>query len=192
MIKTSELRTPFKVIHVDAHSDLGMGFPSWTYLHDEILSRDVAERPEANEGPYGVNFGSWLAFAIGCQWISQLDFVINRNWHDDIPRFLLSDASYEAISVKAPLGVLPYGNYKLAIELMHIPSLIDSSENAVMRARTKRGEPTIPFNILTIENLGVRYSNTKWDYIFLSHSPGYVPISADPLLELIGGYVKNK
>lgn len=40
-IEAEELATPFKVVHVDAHSDLGMGSISWPYLHSEFLDLKV-------------------------------------------------------------------------------------------------------------------------------------------------------
>ena len=95
LIDRRELMVPFRVVHVDAHSDLGMGFPSWAYLHSEFLSMAISDRPNAKKGDWGINFGSFFAFAFGCRWISQADFVINRNWHDDIPRIVLAQKSYE-------------------------------------------------------------------------------------------------
>jgi hypothetical protein len=190
LIDRRELAAPFRVVHVDAHSDLGMGFPSWAYLHSEFLSMSISERPNAKKGDWGVNFGSFLAFAFGCRWISQADFVINRNWHDDIPRTLLSQKSHELVEEKAPNGVLPYGGYELEVELMQTPiwdpmtSLWDS-----MEVRKPIGEPRVPFNIIPAESVGDRHAHTGWDYIFLSHSPGYVPRSADHLLDHIGEYI---
>jgi hypothetical protein len=118
LIETHQLVSPFKVVHVDAHSDLGMGSTSWTYLLSDFLSMDINDRPEAQQGDDGINFGSFLAFAFGCRWISEADFIINHNWHDDIPRNLLSQESYELVRERAPMSVLPYGDYDLEIEIM--------------------------------------------------------------------------
>ena len=118
LIERGDLTVPFKVVHVDAHSDLGMGSSSWTYLHSEFLSMDLRDRPNAREGDDGINFGSFLAFALGCRWISGVDFVVNHSWHDDIPRALLSQESYDLVEEKAPLSVLPYADYNLEIELL--------------------------------------------------------------------------
>ena len=191
LIEARELVVPFRVVHVDAHSDLGMGFPSWTYLHSEFLSMDVNDRPRARNGDYGINFGSFLAFAFGCRWISEADFVINHNWHDDIPRHLLSQKTYEFVEERSPTSVLPYGDYELEIEIMRTPKWDDRTSTwNIMEERKPIGEPTVPFNIVSLENIGFRYSNTKWDYVFLSHSPGYVPSSADHLLTQIGEYIR--
>ena len=192
LIEAGDLIAPFKLVHVDAHSDLGIGNLSWAYLHSDFLSLEVSERPRARQGDDGINFASFLAFAFGCRWISETDFVINHAWHDDIPRALLSQKSYELTEEKAPLGVLPYGDYKLEIELMQLPEWdpVTSVWNT-MEERKPIGEPRVPFNIVTLENLGTRYANTSWDFVFLSHSPGYVPSYADHLLNLIARYIRT-
>lgn len=192
LIEARELVVPFKVVHVDAHSDLGLGCLSSTYLHSEFLSIEVSNRPKARYGRDGINFGSFLAFAFGCRWISEADFVINHNWHDDIPRHLLSQESYELVEERAPTSVLPYGDYELEIEIMRTSRSDDGTITwDIMEERKSIGEPTVPFNIVSLENVGARYSDTKWDYVFLSHSPGYVPSYADHLLEQIGKYIGN-
>ena len=191
LIEANELTIPFKIVHVDAHSDLGMGFPSWPYLHSESLSMPVSERPRAKQGDQGVNFGSFLAFAVGCRWISEIDFVINTNWHDDIARYLLSGPSHKFVDERSPASVLPYGDYCLTLELMQIESFDLMNEGNLIERRKPVGEPRVPLNIITIENIGDRYSNTSWDYVFLSRSPGYVPSYADHLVGQIGKYIQS-
>lgn len=192
LIEKDELSVPFKVVHVDAHSDLGLGSLSFTYLHSQFLSLDVNDRPNARQGDDGVNFGSFLAFALGCRWISELDFVVNRNWHDDLPRALLSEESLQTVEQRSPLSVLPYADYNLEIELMQTPEWDYTSSWDTLDVRKPIGEPRIPFNIITIESLGDRYSETSWDYVFLSHSPGYVPSYADHLLKVIGRFITER
>jgi uncharacterized protein UPF0489 len=189
-IEADDLATPFKLVHVDAHSDLGLGTISWPYLHSEFLDLKVDEMPIARQGVEGINFASFLAFALGCRWIAEVDFVINHAWHDDIPRYLLSNDSNALVEQKGAWGVLPYGDYSLEIELMQMPKWDPRTSTwEPMDVRRSVGEPVIPFNIITVENLGARYENTKWDYVFVSHSPGYVPSYADHLLHVVGNYI---
>lgn len=190
LIEAGDLLTPFRVIHVDAHSDLGLASLSWPYLHSEFLSMNVKDRPNARQGDDGINFTNFLAFAIGCRWIAEIDFVVNHNWDDDIPRELLSKESHELVKKQAPLSVLPYRDYKLEIELMRTPEWDPETSNwNIFEERKPIGEPRVPFNIITVESVGTRYSDAKWDYVFLSHSPGYVPSDADHLLDHIGVYI---
>ena len=44
LIQKGELTTPFEVVHVDAHADLGMGDPNWDYLVSEVLQRAPSDR----------------------------------------------------------------------------------------------------------------------------------------------------
>src|SRR5438445_1688144 len=43
-LRDGRLSAPFRVIHVDAHADLGLGDPGWLYLTTDVLARPVARR----------------------------------------------------------------------------------------------------------------------------------------------------
>lgn len=182
-IGRSLIKPPFFVCHVDAHSDLGMGLPSWVYLHSDFLELELPKRAFPQEGEWGLNFGSFMPFAIGNRWISGVDFVASESWRDDIPRNLLvtlpSGQGHEFL--RPPM--------KLDIQLMHASRSLIERNCYMTNFRTIRrqvGEPIIPFHLLNAEAVGNRYANKEWDFVFLSHSPGYVPEAADPLLDVIG------
>jgi hypothetical protein len=191
LIESEKLSAPFNVTHVDAHADLGLGF-DLNYLHTDFLSLPLAERPDALRGDKGINLGSYLSFAVGCRWISGIDFVVNRNWSDDIPRWILSEKSFELIDPK--LSPMPYDNYQLEIELKQIDkaniSTLNSDRDFFNHSRTV-GEPIVPLNIITTESIGKRFADREWDFVFLSHSPGYVPSFADHLLSVVGSYIED-
>ncbi len=46
LIEKGELITPFEVIHVDSHADLGLGYGSWSHIMKCLLSYPVKERPQ--------------------------------------------------------------------------------------------------------------------------------------------------
>ena len=178
------LKPPFFVCHVDAHADLGMGSPSWVYLHSEFLELPLADRQYPQDGDWGLNFGSFMPYAIGNRWITSIDFIASESWCDDIPRQLLSTKHIpnDAQMFKPPKS--------LEIELMHAPrKRIEQNMTSFVKFRTPIGEPTIPFELLAHDGVGKRYSSTEWDFIFLSHSPGYVPESGDALLPLISAHI---
>lgn len=186
-IQTGILQPPFFVCHVDAHSDLGMGFSSWTYLHSDFLELPLHKRSIPKRGNNALNFGSFMPFAIGNRWISEIDFVSSESWQHDIPTFLLSDKTRELNlpNLKPPA--------RLEIELMHV-SANEMEEcalnNRFMQYRKPFGEPVVPFNLLSAKTIIDRYRDTHWDLIYLAHSPGYVPQSADSLLDLIAARIK--
>ena len=37
LITKEILETPFEVVHIDSHADLGLGYLSWTYILDDLL-----------------------------------------------------------------------------------------------------------------------------------------------------------
>src|ERR1041384_5829102 len=87
LIGSGKLSVPFNVVHVDAHADLGLGY-DLDYLYTDFLSLPRADRPYAPRSDKGINLGSYLSYAVRCRWISGIDFVVNRNWGDDIPRWM--------------------------------------------------------------------------------------------------------
>lgn len=162
-----------------------MGFPSWVYLHSEFLELKIPERAFPQEGSWGLNFGSFMPFAIGNRWISQIDFIASESWRDDIPKNLLVTLPDQGEDfLRPPL--------ELEIQLMHAPrSKIEEGcfINKFRTIRTDIGEPIVPFHLLDAQSVGERYAKTEWDYVFLSHSPGYVPEAADLLLDVIASRI---
>lgn len=187
LIEQGCLKSPFFVCHVDAHADLGMGGPSWVYLHSDFLELPLNDRRYPMEGNCGLNFGSFMSYAIGNRWINQIDFVVPSFWHDDIPQFQLAKEHLSRHAEFLKPGV------KLHIELMHVPrNKIDPlfpSKDFLINRRSI-GEPKIPFNIVEQNAVKRRYEKVKWDYVFLSHSPGYVPTTSDALLPIISAYIQ--
>ena len=43
LIYKGKLDTPFEVIHVDSHADLGLGYSSWLYILNTLLQYPVEE-----------------------------------------------------------------------------------------------------------------------------------------------------
>lgn len=182
------LKPPFFVCHVDAHSDLGMGTPSWVYLHSDFLELELKQRRFPMEGDWGLNFASFMPYAIGNRWISRIDFITSESWQDDIPRALLSDGfpPIDAEFFRPPVH--------LEIELMHAPRILIERNHYLTdftKIRKRIGEPVIPFDLLNCQSIEDRYSTTEWDFVFLSHSPGYVPHSADALLPVISSHINT-
>jgi UPF0489 domain len=190
LIQRRALTIPFFVAHVDAHSDLGMGTPSWVYLHSEFLELPLTRRARPKRGVWGLNFASYMPFAIGNCWFSEIDFITPRCWHDDILRTILAD------DCPVPNGAREEfyrPNISLPIELMHATNAqIDqtiSQMSDFSTVRRKIGEPRISLNIVSDDCVGARYSGQLWDYVFLSRSPGYTPKSADSLIPIIAQYI---
>ena len=186
LIAGKRLKPPFFICHVDAHSDLGMGYRSWEFLHRDFLDLSLASRAFPKEGNTGINCGSFMAFAAGNRWFNKLDFVVPSCWKDDVPYWLLSGDCF-------PLKTEPIkADAQLRIELRKLPFGCNPSSRADFDFKNgllSVGEPKIPFNIISWDSVGNRYQGTTWDYVYLSLSPQYVPKEADTLIPVISDYM---
>lgn len=185
LIERGALNTPFFACHVDAHSDLGCGTPAWVYLHSDFLELSLAARRYPMEGDEGLNFANFMAFAIGNRWFSAIDFVVPSFWRNDFPIPM-----FPSSEVLKP-------NRELQIELLHAPreqieACVSEGRRRVTSILKSRNEPKIPLHLLAHDSVRGRYDGQNWDYVFLSHSPGYVPTAADALLPVISAYIDSK
>jgi hypothetical protein len=174
-IESGVISAPFDVYHVDAHADMGIGDPSWTYLLGEVLALPVSDRSSPTTGWKGLNAGSYLPFAIANRWIKSLAYVYpaETNMHEGLPN---------------DLNTLFFrnGNLNGPIELPHYsPAQLDSllmlSDNPL---EPLTWEPAVP-NAYTA---GKSFAVEGITHVILAQSPGYTPKSADSLIPLIREY----
>lgn len=120
-IAAGRLTAPFDVTHVDAHSDLGIGYPGPNFVLFNVLSMPVPKRLDyaAFYAQKKLDEANYLLFALAMRRISSLDNVRNPRSRADIPQVLL-DAD---------------GN-------IHLNSL-----TAQMFAAKNGAEPTVPFRV---------------------------------------------
>lgn len=85
LIHSNELKTPFEVIHIDSHADLGLGYASWIFIFEKLLGVEVEERDRIEAYPQMFKdfklpaIGEYLLFALAFRWISKLTYVCNPN-----------------------------------------------------------------------------------------------------------------
>jgi len=178
-----ELETPFALNHIDAHADLGMGGgdTSWTYIMGELLHKPLLERLEPKQGGCdGLGFTNHLSFAIANRWIKKLNFIINEQWHDDIPRsFLVEDDIPSMMS---------FSSYNFTIQLKkytksQINDLICGHKHEPIGY-----EPKLPFNIIPYDKFKL---HSHCDFVFLSQSPGYTSKETDVFIDIISEYIEH-
>lgn len=134
-IDAGVLRAPFHVTHIDAHADLGLGDAGFIHLLSDLLFRTPPERREPGEH---LNDANYLAFAIGCRWLGELDYVYNRDDHrgegpGDILPCLMEDFDPRAAHIRLP-----------ALTRTQIEDLSFLRE----RPQPARWEPRVPFRAL--------------------------------------------
>ena len=83
LIQEYRLSVPFEVVHIDSYADLGLGYPSWVFILDSLLSAPAEERMkienygEMFEKYYEPSIGDYLLFALAFKWIRKLVYVCN-------------------------------------------------------------------------------------------------------------------
>ena len=191
LIAAGELLTPFEVVHVDSHSDLGLGYSSWTYILNNLLSYPVEERPLHNkyEDCYGrikeEGIGDYLLFAIAYRWISKITYCANPNEKiHDFPFYIIKDFKENRIEHD--------GYIKNTIQLLFnpnkdFPKYGDDEHVKREYVVTSQKEPEVPLLIIpTIE--AVKYTG-DFDYAVMAQSPNYTPASADFIIDIFKEYI---
>jgi len=188
------VKTPFHVVHIDAHSDLGMGDSSWVYLHTELLQLPLEDRQYPKIGNEGLNCGNFLLYAVANRWISQIDFVTTSSWHDDFPRDAFSDQSFSEINRRSEYGCLSQEALSLDLELMSltkedVDDMIHGHPLSTDQRRRKCGEPIVPFRLHLYPEVPEWFSNANWDRLYVAKSPSYFPACADNLFDIVRSYI---
>ncbi|MBT0568648.1 UPF0489 family protein [Williamsia sp. CHRR-6] len=163
------LTPPFHVTHLDAHADLGLGENGYTYLMTELLFTPPTDRPYAvqPDGRTGITEGSFLLYAIGCRWISDLTYVYGDGGGSDELPYAMKSFDARADEIQLP-----------AIR----PEEFRRSSTSGQPPEAESHEPAIPYHSTHAE----RFVTTEpYDFICLTKSPGFTPPTADPLFDLI-------
>ena len=166
-MQSGMLSSPFEVTHIDAHSDLAIGWPGPRFILENVLSRHPEKR--ANLKTYydavQLDEANYLLFACAFRWISRLENVRNPKSRPDIPpQIVLTDEA---------------GNHQ-ALQLYSGVSKLFEKQNGQ--------EPVIPFQVY--EDYHAFQSEKKYDYVSLAISPRYAPAEADVLIPVISRYIQ--
>ncbi len=173
-IAKGEIEAPFDVDHVDAHADLGLGDSSWVYLLTEILALPVEERGQPKRGSGGLNFGSYLAFALANRWIRSLNYVYGPDtplldgFPSDIHTIFFRDEDWKNNPIE-------------------LPHYSEAQMNAILMCQKQDPldrEPPIPNCYVA----GTEFQRSGFTHMILARSPGYTPSTADSLIPIIQQY----
>lgn len=173
LIQSGQLTTPFDVVHVDGHADLGMGDSSYVYIQEEwILENDKFKDPKLG-GWSGLGSGNYLAFAIANGWVSSLTYVSHEDEPDDLNRMFFKD--WNAASGFVEIKQVVKGDFYEA--------------SISMRDEKIRYKPvvTIPFRRVSLSQYS---TNLAFDYAFVAKSPAYTPVELDFVNTLIEKRIK--
>ncbi len=177
LIDANKLRTPFHVVHVDSHADLGMGDGSPEYVMCELLHCPTEARCNPKRGGHGgLLEGNYLLFALACGWISSIDYVHHPQlWEQnggthDIPDCLFrnNDRNVGTLQLKR----------LLAKELPPTRRLKGMTTVSL--------EAEVPIQLISVEQF---FSNRNFDFVFVAHSPNYTPGTSDPAFEAMSKFL---
>lgn len=164
LIAAGRLGAPFHVTHVDAHSDLGIGYPGPGFVLYNVLSMPVAGR--LNLPRYyqqkKLDEANYLLFALALRRIASLDNVRNPRSRPDIPADL----------------TLPEDGAR--IQLRSFTSRMFEGQNGP--------EPVVPFRVY--DDYRAFRAEAPYDYVTLALSPRYAPKEADALAGVISRYIR--
>jgi len=172
LIEEGRLSTPFDVVHVDSHSDLGLGDGGWVYLLGDILHCPVEDRTTPQVGNKFMNEGNYLTFAIACRWIESLTFVHHDRRSDDLMphHFRDFDTSSQVIELKK-----------------YDPASLPPISGDIKKVRILATEPAVPFKKVCWADYA---TNKPFDFFMLAKSPRYTPVEADALIPLIEKFIQ--
>ena len=163
-LQKGTLTAPFHVTHVDAHSDLGIGYPGPGFVLYNVLTQPMDRRIDV-DGYYAqhkLDEANYLLFALAMRRISALDNIRNPLSRPDIPQELLVPGQSDRI------------------QLCSLTSRLFEARNGA--------EPVIPFNVYN--DYRTFRADTSFDFVTLAISPRYAPKEADALVDVIGRYIK--
>jgi UPF0489 domain len=173
LIEGGRLATPFDVVHIDAHADLGLGDSSYWYIMTDLLSRPVPERPRwAGASRNGLAASNYLAFGVACRWLSRIVYVRHPECRDDLFPYYIErrDSGETFIELKY------YGN-------------VNFTELAFGSPEPLAVEPRVPLELIAGVDFSTREPFTR---IYLAQSPPYTPPEADALIPVIRQYIAEE
>lgn len=175
-IASGFVEAPFDVDHVDAHADMGLGDPSWTYLLTDLLALPLGQRDTPKRGWEGLNSGSYLAFALANRWIRSLTYVYvsDAPMHEGFPSDIHTIFFREENWKHGPIELPHYSKEQID----RILTVLSQNPEPLSR------EPAVPNTYIA----GTQFERRGFTHMILAQSPGYTPASADALIPIIQQY----
>lgn len=190
LIEQSKLQTPFEVVHVDSHSDLGLGYFASEYISRVLLRLPpdlrVASIPGYDEKGRVIDYriGDYLLYAIAFRWISKLTYCSNPKGEciDYVWTTLKDFEENYCFGERVENTIQLLCNY--IDEPLHYN---DSDEVKERYLRNSIKEPEVPFEI--IHSIDAVQFDGEFDYVVMAQSPNYTPESADFIMDIFREYI---
>lgn len=169
---------PFRVVHVDAHADLGSSIyykrAVLEYLSGTILPLRPDLRGNPARSPGSLWETNYLLFAVACRWIAGITYVTRPDWnHRDFPKFFVrtdEHGDYVELVEFAPSAFRPGTRFRF-----------DSAERLSV-------EPRVRIETVSGEEF---VAPGHFQFASLAVSPNYTPREADVLARCFARYVRT-
>ncbi len=174
-IITSKENLTFNIDHLDAHADMGAGDDAILFVCEELLRLPVEQRYYAKPEDYyqEICSGNVILYAIACQFINEINFVMHTNSHFIHP-FLFFNNDVET-------------NY-LQLKQMSKKDITDIFINNDLYNNYKpiKYEPKVICKKTAITSF---VADKKYDYVCITLSPGFTPPKIDCYIPLFKEYI---
>ena len=163
LMDRGKLQAPFHVTHVDAHSDLGIGYPGPGYVLYNALSLPPKRRLELDRfySEKKLDEANYLLFALASRIVGSLDNVRRPFSREDVPLQILTP---DGMHIRLPQS---------------FPDLFE---------RINGPEPLIPYR--EYKEDGSFLAAAPYDFVSLAISPRYAPAAADALISVFQEYMR--
>ncbi|MEQ9408746.1 MAG: UPF0489 family protein [Fuerstiella sp.] len=179
LVETGHLSSPFELVHVDAHADLGAGqWKPYEYLFTDLMHAEPEKRQDPTRGENGLNRGTVLLFLIACEWINKLHYVHHADDGKDFSEVFLE---YESATDESFFQIPRCTKQQFDRWKPPFTNVLD------LRKEWELG-PRISFEVTPLQT----FSGPGFDFVFLTRSPGFTPPKADRLFDLISEYINHE
>ena len=169
LIARGELKAPFSVTHIDAHSDLGIGYPGPGFVLCSVITTPLEKRVDLERyyAMHELDEANYLLFALGFRWICELENVRNPRSREDVPKEILK---------------FNENGERCGIRLESFASRLFEAKNGA--------EPTLSYR--EYRDPFAYTAHSRFDFMSLAISPRYAPREADALVEVIREYMDSE
>ena len=172
LIDSQDLSSPFDLVHVDAHSDLGSeGYGGYRYVMTDLLARPLHDRAKPDGRRIGPS--NFPVFAIANRWITSFTFVMQDDYTNDMLNCYWADPddAHKGLQLKR------YREEDIE-RVMRIGSLVTPLQV----------EPVVPLHLISSNKY---YANRQFNVATICQSPHYCPASADFILDIFRDYIHD-
>jgi hypothetical protein len=186
-IQEGKLMPPFKVIHIDAHADIGCGDAGYQYLLSDVLALPVEKRstPRSSSKTVDMNSGNYLPFAVANRWVESILYV-----YPNATKMLNAEGRYARTDNPnlAPGDLLTYHfrDFNVRSRAFQLKQFAkeDVDPTFIERRKPISVEPEILFDWIS----GDRFDFDGFTHMVVAQSPQYTSQSADVVLPVIRNY----